>query len=195
MAYGNVHWTPTAKISIPWNRWVTVDDVVGAVWSSPDASILALRGTIDMDDFIRDIDAVPITVPGLGNVHGGFWEGLGDFLDEVLPLLRGKVVITGHSLGASRAVLLGAKLCLIGYPPAQILGFEPAKVSTDSVLGDLLASKMVQIVLTKNGGDLVPDLPDGLDYRHPVPLDRIGVPTLPNLVDHEIANVIRALGG
>ena len=192
-AYGNMAWTPATAAPVPWNSWVNVDGIVGALWSSPGMSILALRGTTDTEDLIRDIDAVPISVPGLGDVHSGFYAGIDAFFATVQPLLTGSVVVSGHSLGASRAVLLGAKLCLAGKPPAQILGFEPAKVSADAVLGQLLGNVNVQ--LTKNGGDIIPDLPEGLDYRHPVVLELIGVPALPNLVDHEIANVLRSLGG
>ncbi len=192
-AYGNTAWTPTISAPVAWNSWVSVGGIVGAVWSSPTLSILALRGTTDTEDLIRDIDAVPLSVPGLGNVHSGFYEGLDSFLGAALPMLTGAVVVSGHSLGAARAILLGAKLCLLGRPPVQILGFEPPKVSTDTVLQQLFAN--VQVQLTKNGGDMIPDLPEGLDYRHPVVLELIGIPALPNLVDHEIANVIRSLGG
>lgn len=169
---------------------ISVKDIVGGTVKTATGTALVFRGTENLGDFLSDIDAVPVPVDGLGNVHQGFYQDLPDFMEAAIPHLSGEILLMGHSLGASRAELATGILLLNNIPVTQLYSFEPAKVATDGTLWNLLASVNPQ--LYKNGNDLVPDLPDMLDYKHPAALQRIG-PALwpfPNIEDHLIENVI-----
>lgn len=152
---------------------------------------LAFRGSDDLESWLHDLDADPDPIPSFGQIHSGFWEAYEEVRHAVLDLKP--KVISGHSLGAALALLAAADLCLSGEPPLLVYCFEPPRVAADSVLASIL--KDVPLTLYRNGLDIVPTVPWGFGYRHPVPLTRIGKPSLPipNVQDHEIGAVIAAL--
>lgn len=71
-----------------------------------DMTAVTFRGSVSWADWIRDILAV--TDPrgehyGLGPVHPLMFAGMTRLMDQVYPLARDRLFITGHSLGAARA--------------------------------------------------------------------------------------------
>ncbi|MCL4627505.1 alpha/beta fold hydrolase [Burkholderia multivorans] len=154
--------------------------------------VVAFPGTDNLDCVAADLDAHPIDVIGIGQVHHGFWKAWGAISVDVLAAIDGRpVTLVGHSLGAAIAIMAAAAMVVGGNPPAAVYGFEPPRVSTNGSVAAVLAK--VPLHLYKNGNDIVPDLP--LDWQHAGPIRQVGRASLPfpNIADHAIARVIAAL--
>lgn len=154
--------------------------------------VIAFRGSDDVDSWIHDLDAVPMSVPGMGDVHAGFWNAWQAIASEVIAAIGNKpVTLVGHSLGASISLLAAASLTLAGKPPVAVWAFEPARVSFDLTLRNLLAK--VPLHLFRHGLDLVTDLPP--DGMHPGLLTRFGTPSVPwpNIPDHLMPGILADL--
>jgi hypothetical protein len=153
---------------------------------------IAFPGTDNADCWLADLNALPMSVPGVGDVHRGFWQAWEAISVPVLAAVAGEpVTLIGHSLGAAIALLAAAEMTMSSNPPAAVYAFEPPRVSPGIAVRTLLSG--VQLHLYKNGNDLVPDLP--LGWSHAGLLTHIGRPVLllPNVVDHSIERVILAL--
>lgn len=153
---------------------------------------VAFPGTNNADSFAADLNAVPMLVPGAGNVHSGFWKAWQAIAAPVVAAVGDQpVTLVGHSLGAAIAICAAVALTLAGKPPAAVWCFEPPRVSSDITIRTLL--KDVPVHLYKNGNDLVADLPPG--WNHAGMLTYIGKPAypFPNISDHLLANVIDSL--
>ncbi|WP_447361606.1 alpha/beta fold hydrolase [Burkholderia vietnamiensis] len=154
--------------------------------------VVAFPGTDNLDCVAADLDAHPIDVIGIGQVHHGFWKAWGAIAVDVLAAIDGQpVTLVGHSLGAAIAIMAAAAMVVGGNPPAAVYGFEPPRVSTNGSVAAVLAA--VPLNLFKNGNDIVPDLP--IDWQHAGPIRQVGRASLPfpNIADHAIARVIAAL--
>lgn len=154
--------------------------------------VVAFPGTDNAACFVADLDAIPIAVPGAGDVHRGFWQAWQVISVDVLAAIDGRpVTLVGHSLGAAMAIMAAIEMTISGNLPTAVYGFEPPRVSPGLSVRALLSP--VNMLLYRNGNDLVPSLPMG--WMHAGILDAIGEPSLPfpNLRDHEIARVISAL--
>lgn len=149
------------------------------------------RGTDDALSVLDDADCVPTHVRTLGMVHNGFWRALQVILPDCLQLPVPRAV-TGHSLGAAMAILYAGALAQAGHV-VEVYAFEPPRICADEVLADLFRAKSVPWFATRNGHDIVTQLPPLLSL--PGPLTRIGKPSfsLDNLTDHSIDRVIAAL--
>ncbi|MDR8750792.1 hypothetical protein FEP95_04738 [Burkholderia multivorans] len=154
--------------------------------------VVAFPGTDNLDCVAADLDAHPIDVIGIGQVHHGFWKAWGAIAVDVLAAIDGRpVTLVGHSLGAAIAIMAASAMVVGGNPPAAVYGFEPPRVSTNGSVAAVLAK--VPLNLFKNGNDIVPDLPP--DWQHAGSIQQIGRAALPfpNVTDHAIARVIAAL--
>ncbi|WP_431290382.1 lipase family protein [Burkholderia cepacia] len=154
--------------------------------------VVAFPGTDNLDCVAADLDAHPIDVIGIGQVHHGFWKAWGAIAVDVLAAIDGRpVTLVGHSLGAAIAIMAASAMVVGGNAPSAVYGFEPPRVSTNDSVASLLTK--VPLSLYKNGNDIVPDLP--LDWHHAGAIQQIGRPALPfaNVTDHAIARVIAAL--
>jgi hypothetical protein len=154
--------------------------------------VVAFPGTDNIDCWGADFDVVPVSVPGMGDVHRGFWAALQAISAQVMAAIGDQpVTLVGHSLGGALSILMAASLTVAGKPPAAVYAFEPPRVSPDMTIRTLLSK--VPVHLYKNGNDIVPDVPFG--WQHAALLVHIGSPLLPwpNVRDHAIARVIEAL--
>ncbi|MEI1276599.1 alpha/beta fold hydrolase [Klebsiella pneumoniae] len=154
--------------------------------------IVAFPGTDNLDCVAADLDAHPIDVIGIGQVHHGFWKAWGAIAVDVLAAIDGRpVTLAGHSLGAAIAIMAAAAMVVGGNPPVAVYGFEPPRVSTNGSVAAVLGK--VPLNLYKNGNDIVPDLPP--DWEHAGQIRQVGRAALPfpNITDHAIARVIAAL--
>ncbi|AIO24848.1 lipase family protein [Burkholderia cepacia] len=154
--------------------------------------VVAFPGTDNLDCVAADLDAHPIDVIGIGQVHHGFWKAWGAIAVDVLAAIDGHpVTLVGHSLGAAIAIMAASAMVAAGHAPVAVYGFEPPRVSTNGSVAALLAE--VPLKLYKNGNDIVPELP--LDWHHAGVIQQIGRPMfpIPNVTDHAISRVITAL--
>jgi hypothetical protein len=105
----------------------------------------------------------------------------------IAPHIAGRqVVVTGHSLGGSVAILVSALLATSGTPPVETVAFEPAR-SGMKPLAAALAS--VKGTIYRFGNDPVPEVPPW-PYRHPWNVTAIGHPMLDPISCHAIGGVI-----
>lgn len=169
----------------------TIGDPVSASRMHVYGSVHCFRGSDDLLSFLHDADCRIATPVGLGKVHAGFWSALTAILPACLALAR-PTAITGHSLGAAMAILYAAVLARMGSI-VPVYAFEPPHLCADGVLAEVLAGFQVPWFATRNGNDVVTEIPIGMTI--PGPITRIGSPLLPfdNIQDHGIDRVIEAL--
>lgn len=150
------------------------------------------RGSDDIASFLADANCSTTDVHGLGRVHAGFYGALAAILPACLAMPLPSAV-AGHSLGAAMAILYAAVLAHIGAPVVPVYAFEAPRICSDDTLRTLLLAKRVPFYATRNGHDLVTQVPPGMTL--PGPLTQIGKGVLPfdNIEDHNIDRVIEAL--
>lgn len=149
------------------------------------------RGTDDLASWLADLDCDVIAVEGLGKIHKGFYGALAAILPECLDLPRPSAVV-GHSLGGAMAIIYGAVLAQLGHV-VPVYAFEPPRLCADAAIQDLLAANKVPWFATRNGLDIVTQVPPELSL--PGPLTKIGTPSfsLDPIEDHGMGRVIAAL--
>jgi len=128
-------------------------------------TVVAIRGTDkdDPSDVADDLDIEPVPWEAKGKVHRGFANALGQIrseLDKALDTVQGKLVYTGHSLGAAMATLLASV-----RRPAHLYTFGSPRVGNAdfvATLSDLKSSRYVDCC------DVVTRMPPEMvgDYRH-----------------------------
>lgn len=161
-----------------------------------DHTVLAFRGSVTAEDWLRDFDAVMVNDLDLGNVENGFITGLREAFSAVIfPNLP--LVITGHSLGAAHAVLFAGitrvknpewevEVCLFGCP-------RPGGSKLKEIFDSIPCNSY------RNGNDPITHLPPalpGFPYQHVGELIQIQcIAPAPQLAlsDHHIQQYIAAL--
>jgi triacylglycerol lipase len=159
---------------------------------TPDGLVVAFPGTNNIASWVADLDIETMYVAGVGDVHKGFYDAWQAIRLPVLAAVSGQpVTLVGHSLGAALALVAAADMTASGNPPSAVYGFEPPRVCAGKAMLNLLQA--IPILLTKNGNDLVPDIPPELD--HAAVLQDIGHAFLPipNVSDHILDRVIPAV--
>ncbi len=149
------------------------------------------RGTDDFAASIADLGILTTNVPGLGEIHSGFYDALHRILDRCFALPRPSA-IAGHSLGAAMAQIYSALFALQGVQ-IPCYAFEPPRVCADATMRGLFLREDVPVYATRNGNDIVTQVPPELSQAWP--LLQIGTPSsaFDNVTDHMIENVILAL--
>lgn len=169
----------------------TVGDAASASRMRVYGNVHAFRGTDDVHALLADIDFGTTMVWGLGRIYDGFYGALAAILPACLALPRPSVVV-GHSLGAAMAIIYAAILAELGTI-VSVYAFEPPRLCADDTMLRLLQAKGVGWFATRNGNDVVTQIPAGLSL--PGSLQHIGHPlaAVPNTFDHGIDRVIEAL--
>jgi hypothetical protein len=143
---------------------VTEDCDWGVVARKDDISVIAIRGTDTQHQWLEDFRAIAQPI-----AHASWWihRGFDDVWNSVAPSLqkawdtacsaKAKVYITGHSLGAALALIMG-----VHHPEASTWTFAgPAVFSPISGLPP--SANVVRVV---NPNDLVPKVPLPPLYQH-----------------------------
>ena len=175
-----------------WQRlWAGGTDSNG-IYAGLAGDVLCFRGSVTIEDWIDDLDAIATIDSRLGGLHAGFAKGVYQFFTSLNSLINNNTVVCGHSLGASRALLFGAYMQQAGIKPKAIITFGSPRPGFQK-LADILAP--VTIRSYKNRLDPVTSVPfpvpPDLPYIHPRYLTLISVPPpidnfLDPLADHSI---------
>jgi hypothetical protein len=146
------------------DRALNVSGVKVFVKETPDEQLILFPGSESLLDWWRDFEARMVTVPDLGGVEQGFMTGMRDVFKALQPFTK-PIRIVGHSLGATRALIFGALMCLVGIKPETIIALEPPRPGGQR-LKEILAP--VTIRAYRNGNDPVCDVPpESMGYVHP----------------------------
>jgi triacylglycerol lipase len=154
-------------------------------------NVHVFRGSDDIDSWLHDFDVELVDVPNLGKLHAGFCSAWQAIREECLALPP-PYAVAGHSLGAALAIICGAEWALRDVI-VPVYAFEPPRLCGDGTMAELLRMLKVPFYATRNGRDLVTQLP--LELILPGPLTSIGTPSMPvdNIADHNLSRVISAL--
>jgi len=100
--------------------FVTVGDLRYGVFQIEDKTVIVIRGTANVENWLRDADAWPKRSCGGYLAHSGFVDAYRQLCAGGMPTVRGNIIATGHSLGGAIATLLaehiGCKLVTFGSP-------------------------------------------------------------------------------
>jgi predicted esterase len=136
----------------------------GVVARKDDISVIAIRGTDTQHQWLEDFSAIAQPAP-----HGTWWmhQGFDDVWNSIAPSLEkawdtasaenARVYITGHSLGAAVALIMG-----VHHPEAFTWTFAGPAVFSP-IYGLPPAANVVRVV---NPSDLVPKVPIPPLYQH-----------------------------
>ena len=129
-----------------------------------DTSVIAIRGTDTQHQWLEDFQAIAQPIPhGSWWMHRGFddvWNSIAASLQkawDTASLANAKVYITGHSLGAAIALIMG-----IRHPEAFTWTFAGPAVFSP-IHGLPPSANVVRVV---NPSDLVPKVPVPPLYQH-----------------------------
>ena len=171
--------------------YVGPGDVRATLTQVDDYVVVANRGTIlDGDDILRDIRFLPWWNAAVGFCPAGFLKGARSIITKLIadvgPTAKaGKLVFTGHSLGGSEALIEAGWFAALGFPPAGVVVFEPARAGREKLMG--LLATVPAVRWYHDGNDPVPIVPGG--YLLPPEKRIIGKPRLNAIECHRIAQV------
>lgn len=147
-----------AKDVIPF----TAENEAGLIVDYGTSAVLAIRGTDDAQDWIRNLNYRQKPLPGFGHVHRGFDIGWQSILDRITPILASlttrRLWITGHSRGGSLALRALADLRAT-FDIGQVHAFEPARVFDDAAAETIDRLHWREVFTYTNGADVVPRVP------------------------------------
>jgi predicted lipase len=145
------------------------DSQAFAAWSSSDRlAIVAFRGTEQtIGDFVTDFKFGKEPWPAGGFVHRGFKEAFDCIwpkVDSWLQAHEGRLLLTGHSLGAALAALAASSLKDKRADPMKLVTFGSPKVGTCKFKDTLEGMPVARYM---NCCDLVTRMPPaGFGYKH-----------------------------
>lgn len=135
-----------------------------------DDTLVVYRGSTVRDDWAKDFFAVPhenLLHPQLGVLHAGFALGADKTVELLKPLIRGRLIVGGHSLGAAQALIGAATLMLQGITPTAAVVFGEPKPGFPT-LAEFLAPLTIRSY--RNCDDIVTHVPFSimmLNFVHP----------------------------
>jgi predicted lipase len=129
--------------------------------------------------------------PSLGFVHAGFLVSALLAMPKIQSVTtKGPFAISGHSLGAAMALLLGGLLIDNGTPPVKIGAFAPPRVGGEQFVK---VATSVPFCAYAYGNDPVPRVPFRIMPLFPymqVGMTDIGTPRLNEFSCHAIQNYV-----
>ena len=202
----------TKQLGLPGFIWIDLTkhftDLYAIAASGPGFVVIAFRGTKNLDDWMTDLQATPVSFPWIftsgpdvGDIHAGFGHALVDAWNQIKQAVGNLIPtpdvapdmpqqptlwLTGHSLGGALAVLAGTAFSMwSGAPIRSVSGiytFGQPRVGLFRFCGNydhLLGGKTFRFV---NDQDLVPRVPfRGFDYAdvgQMIHFDSSGAPQL-----------------
>lgn len=166
---------PRAK----WDRFWIDEGIYVALRRIDGLDIVCFRGSITDEDWKDNLNFWPTRHPEIGYCHSGFLEGMEMVYGNLRPALRDCVAVTGHSLGAARALIFAGLLTVRGLKPARVTTFGTPRPGF-ARLSQVLIDGGYPIRCFKNRRDPITDVPylGGL-YTRPVPQTMLNVAAYP----------------
>ena len=180
-----------APSSSAFDHILEVSGVLGGIKYMGGDTVVAMRGSITAQDWLRDLKFWPEHDAQLGFIVDGFSDGIAAFIAALKPLIKGNLVLCGHSLGAAHACIIAALI-----PSAQLVLFGCPRVSIGNKLRRLIKVSGTKASSYRDWSDIVTFLPSRwLMYRHAVDIKQIrGLPKPESDMDaHQIALYVQAL--
>jgi hypothetical protein len=182
-----------AKASYSGPQSITIGDARADLVPRGGELVVVCPGThpAELADWIRDLDWWPEWFSAIGVCHRGFGSGAVALWARIrceLPA-GGRVIYCGHSLGGALAQGLAALHAAERSQPFRLVTFGAPRVPTACNWAmTRLARLGLEAVEYRRAGDIVPDLPGRLLFRHPTAGRRIGkaVATFDPAVNHSI---------
>ena len=142
----------------------------------PDSIVLAFRGTVDMVNWLVNLDVVKRGLDSQIKIHDGFLCAVNRLLPRIIDLLMADlsatgafkpIQICGHSLGGAMASLAAFFLQRKGFPVESVHTFASPRVGNTAWRTAFNAVLGYCTWRIAAAGDLVPLIPGVLDgYRH-----------------------------
>ena len=151
-------------------------DVRAVITRFDDHTVIAFRGTVDLENWLLNLDVLKAPVAYGVKVHAGFLRAvdalLPGILAELLPPGTVKAAVkplyvTGHSLGGAVASLAAFFFLREELPVAAVYTFGSPRAGNAAWRKEYTAELGERTYRLVAAGDLVPLLPGLLDaYRH-----------------------------
>lgn len=183
------------------DRIVDVEGVTVGISHKDNHSIICFRGSTSLLDWLRDFQAQMVFDMDIGGVELGFMQGMRAIMGQrpggAAP--DKPVYITGHSLGAARALIFAAMETFKGLPIAGVTVFGPPRPGS-ARLKDILVP--VPVRLYRNRRDPICEVPLDIPlidpYTHVRELTAVDVAPPPNdpwgvVADHHMELYLKAM--
>jgi pimeloyl-ACP methyl ester carboxylesterase len=144
-------------------------------------TVVALRGSTTVRDWVQDMLVLEIEHPVLGRVHEGFLAEAAGMASGIAQDCAGRpFTLCGHSRGGAIALVLGALLKGSGCVASAIVTFGAPRAG-----GPRLADALWPIPIRQYrcGGDPIPFWPEP-PFANIGPLIEVGQPQLNPIADH-----------
>ena len=163
-----------------WDQSWTRENIHVGLRHAGEVNIVAFRGSVDEQDWIRDFMGWPRKHPLLGYCHSGFLDGMDTVADELGMAVGARpVAFTGHSLGAARALIMAGIWAVQHRPVDVVVTFGTPRPGM-AQLSHILNTGGFFIKHYRNGPDPVAEVPVSLAplwlYQKPQPDTPLSVP-------------------
>jgi hypothetical protein len=195
---------PDAATDPFWSHYWNQDGIVCGHVVTDGVDDIVFRGSDNIPDWIRDVDAIPIWDKKLGFVHAGFNLGLNDLYQSILKVVGNKIRVKGHSFGAAHACELAGYFAYdaasagVQCPVIDLCTFGQPKPAFAN-LGRIIAKSGMRHVSYRNRNDPVPLVPPPFPFPFEntepwISLDAAPEPTdLEPLRDHHIMLYVKGV--
>lgn len=151
----------------PWDQSWTREDIHVALRHAGEWDIIAFRGSVDAEDWRDDFRGWPTLHAELGYCHDGFLQGMETAYSELQQAVGTRpVAVTGHSLGAARALILAGLMTARNRAPNLVVTFGTPRPGM-AKLSNLLLDGGYPIRHYRNGPDPVCGVPLAVPFLWP----------------------------